>query len=323
MFPESERLLLRPSWRRMSPHAAGVRRPAGDALGGAWAVSTEDGVRGMLAQYASHQRAYGFAFWAVSIGNGVVMAMRAWRSPALARSRWATPLRAIAGGRASGRRSLLCAHTALEVLATASAGARGARESALTPCAHKAGLRRGGHDRGVWSAAPGDAPLRRRWWLSAKAPSPHRGPFRSATNSGTLVFCDRAHLCARRVPISSEPTVSHLLPRALRRLATMRRGQLVAIVVLILAPFATAAQGVGAGEPGRFSSRACGRGPITGTTRVCTPEPVGRRVYGTDQPFSWAPRPLAARSESTAVRRLLGAVSHNAERSVGRRHAPE
>ncbi len=66
-FPlASERLLLRPF---VEADVAAMRRVYGDPQVMRWVghgpVSTEDGVRGMLAQYASHQRAYGFAFWAV------------------------------------------------------------------------------------------------------------------------------------------------------------------------------------------------------------------------------------------------------------------
>ncbi len=72
-----------------------------------------------------------------------------------------------------------------------------------------------------------------------------------------------------------------------------------AAALLIGLPFATAAQGVGAGDPGPIELTGVYASPITGTTPVCTPEPAGRRAYGTDVPFDWV------RQQAESIPRLF------------------
>lgn len=78
--------------------------------------------------------------------------------------------------------------------------------------------------------------------------------------------------------------LSSLRPRSTRLVA--------ATAVLIALPFATAAQGVGAGDADPIELTGAYAAPMTGTTPVCTPEPAGRRAYGTDVAFD-AVRQLA------------------------------
>lgn len=120
VFPlESERLQLRPF---VEADVAAMRRVYGDPQVMRWVgygpIATEDGVRGMLAQYATHQRAHGFAFWAVierasgeligDAGLALTGAGEIEMGYTLARDRWGAGL--------GTEVALLCSHTALHVL---------------------------------------------------------------------------------------------------------------------------------------------------------------------------------------------------------------
>ncbi len=120
VFPlESERLLLRPF---VETDVAPMRRVYGDPQVMRWVghgpITTEDGVRGMLAQYSTHQRAHGFAFWAVierasgevigDAGLALTGTGEIEMGYTLARDRWGVGL--------GTEVAQLCAHTALEVL---------------------------------------------------------------------------------------------------------------------------------------------------------------------------------------------------------------